>query len=350
MGRLFMAISAEAIARGANVAVSVILLAMVTLARWGAQPAPAAETSPAAPALSSVTGGGVTLHSVNLSFPDSDNTFPGGAGADTINNDCLICHSAGMVLDQATLSRAGWQGIVDQMHNDFKAPFAAADGPAIVDYLVNLKKVMSQSATRQPDPKHGAVIVAQGTAAGAPPCAQCHAFNGVSDASGAFPRLAGQSAYYLTKQLRDFASGERASAIMSPIAKALSRDDIADVSTYFVGVNAPFLPLKASDAALVKHGQELAKVGGAERRIQNCDNCHGPAGAGEPPTIPYLAGQYAHYIAFTLQMWRQGFRKNSLNTMGVIANKLDDQEITAVAAYYQQVQSTLEAAEAQGKD
>jgi cytochrome c553 len=211
------------------------------------------------------------------------------------------------------------------------AGVVAALGPLGVITLVQ-----AQSAGRQPDAKHGAVIVAQGTAAGAPPCAQCHAFNGVSDASGAFPRLAGQSAYYLTKQLRDFASGERASAIMSP--------------AYFVGVNAPFLPLKAPDAALVKHGEELAKVGSAERRIQNCDNCHGPGGAGEPPAIPYLAGQYAHYIAFTLQMWRQGFRKNSLNTMGVIANKLDDQEIAAVAAYYQQVQSTLETVESQAKD
>jgi cytochrome c553 len=137
---------------------------------------------------------------------------------------------------------------------------------------------------------------------------------------------------------------------MSPIAKALSADDIADVSAYFVGVNSPFLPLKPPDAALVKHGEELAKVGNAERRIQNCDNCHGPAGAGEPPAIPYLAGQYAHYIAFTLQMWRQGFRKNSLNTMGVIANKLDDEEIAAVAAYYQQVLSTLETVESQAKD
>jgi cytochrome c553 len=36
--------------------------------------------------------------------------------------------------------------------------------------------------------------------------------------------------------------------------------------------------------------------------------------------------------------------------MGVIANKLDDQEIAAVAAFYQQVQSTLETAESQGKD
>jgi cytochrome c553 len=226
----------------------------------------------------------------------------------------------------------------------------AAGAAAGLALLGVMTAVQAQSSGGQPDAKHGAVIVAQGTAAGAPPCAQCHAFNGVSDASGAFPRLAGQSAYYLAAQLRDFTSGMRASAIMSPIAKALSPDDIADVTTYFAGVNAPFLPLKAADPAVVKRGEELAKVGSAERRIQNCDNCHGPDGAGEPPAIPYLAGQYAHYIAFTLQMWRQGFRKNSPDGMGVIANKLDDQEIAAVAAYYQQIQSTLETVESQGKD
>ena len=211
---------------------------------------------------------------------------------------------------------------------------------AVLAPLGVITLVQAQSGGHPADAKHGAVVAAQGTAAGAPPCAQCHAFNGVSDASGAFPRLAGQSAYYLAKQLRDLASGERASAIMSPIAKALSPDDVADVAAYFATVNAPFLPLKTDDAALVS----------AERRIQNCNNCHGPDGAGEPPAIPYLAGQYSHYIAFTLQMWQQGFRKNSLNTMGVIAKKLDDQEIAAVAAYYQQVQSTLETVESQGKD
>jgi len=334
-----VAISTNPIARVAIVIAGLIVLAIATPARWVTQLAPAAETPPAASALSSVTGGDVTLHSVNLKFPDSDNIFPGGAGADTINNDCLICHSAGMVLDQATLSRAGWQSIVDQMHNDFKAPFATEDGPTIVDYLVNLKNVMAQRAGRQPDPKHGAVIVAQGTAAGAPPCAQCHAFNGVSDASGAFPRLAGQSAFYLASQLQDFTSGVRASAIMSPIAKALSPDDVADVTAYFAGVSAPFLPLKAPSAALVKRGEELAKAGGPER--VHCDNCHGPGGSGEPPVIPYLAGQYAHYIAFTLQMWQEGFRKNSPDAMGAIAKTLDDQETLAVAAYYQEVNSAL---------
>jgi cytochrome c553 len=331
-----MATSANAIARAA------IPLAVATQAGWAGQSALVAEAPPVTPAPSVVAGGGVTLHSVSTNFPRSDSTFPGGAEAAAINNDCLICHSAGMVLNQSTLSRAEWQGEVEKMRDAFKAPFAAEDVPAVVDYLANLKNVLPQSAGRQPDAERGAVIVAQGTAAGAPPCAQCHAFNGVSDASGAFPRLAGQSAYYLAGQLHDFASGVRASAIMSPIAKALSPDDIADVTAYFAGVNAPFLPLKAPNAALVKRGEEFAKAGGPDRL--HCDNCHGPGGSGEPPVIPYLAGQYAHYIAFTLQMWQEGFRKNSPDAMEAIAKTLDDQEILAVAAYYQQVNSPLPAA------
>jgi cytochrome c553 len=342
MGRETIAISADGIAGGTIAAVGVILLAIATQAGWAGQSALAAEAPPVTPAPPIVVGGGTTLRSVSVNLPPSDITFPGGAGADAINNDCLICHSAGMVLDQATLSRAEWQNIVDQMRNDFKAPFAAGDTAAIVDYLANLKNVMSQSAGRQPDAKHGAMIVAQGTVAGAPPCAQCHAFNGVSDSSGAFPRLAGQSAFYLAGQLRDFASGVRANALMSPIAKALSPDDIADVAAYFAGIHAPFLPLKAPNAALIKRGEDLARSGGPERL--HCDNCHGPGGSGEPPVIPYLAGQYAHYLVFTLQMWQEGFRKNSPDAMEVIAKKLDDQEIAAVAAYYQQVNSSLEPA------
>ena len=73
-----------------------------------------------------------------------------------------------------------------------------AGAVAVLAPLSVITLVQAQSTARQPDAKHGAVIVAQGTTAGAPPCAppcaQCHAFNGVSDASGAFPRLSGQSA------------------------------------------------------------------------------------------------------------------------------------------------------------
>jgi cytochrome c553 len=200
----------------------------------------------------------------------------------------------------------------------------------------------SQSQVRQPDVQRGLLIAAQGTAAGAVACAQCHAFNGVSDSSGAFPRIAGQSREYLIKQLRDFASGARSNAIMTPIAKALAADDIEDAAAYFAGVNGPFLPLKAPDPALVKVGETLATVGNARRQIQSCNNCHGPGGAGESPAIPYLAGQYSTYLSFALREWQRGYRTSSPSQMGEVAKKLSDQEIAAVAAYYQQARSNVQ--------
>jgi cytochrome c553 len=309
-----------------------------------AKPAPAGDAPVMATAPSSVEGGGIALRSVCVKFPPSDITFPGSRQADEINSQCLLCHSAGMVLNQPDLSRADWQEVVKKMHQVFKAPFTAADAPAIVDYLVNLQAGKLQPPGRPADLEHGAVIAAQGTAAGAPACAKCHAFNGVSDASGAFPRIANQSAYYLAQQLRDFASGVRTNALMSPVAGGLSADDIADVAAYYAGVEAPFLPLKAPDPTLVKLGEKLATAGDARRQIQSCHNCHGPGGVGEMPAIPYLGNQYSHYITFTLLEWHHGFRKSSANTMAVVAQKLDDQEIAAVAAYYQQVYSQLEKA------
>jgi cytochrome c553 len=205
----------------------------------------------------------------------------------------------------------------------------------------------TQTAPPRPDVKRGAVIVTQGTASGAPACAQCHAFNGASDGSGAFPRLAGQSSYYLSNQMRAFISGIRINAVMSPIAKALSSDDIADVSAYYASVNAPFPPLPSADAALVKRGEELAKVGSPAKYVPACDNCHGPGGAGEPPAIPYLAGQYGRYIDFELHMWQRGFRKSSPEAMAQVAKRLDDQDIAAIAAYYQQVGSAADAVASQ---
>jgi cytochrome c553 len=207
----------------------------------------------------------------------------------------------------------------------------------------------AQTGARGPEVERGAVIAAQGKA-GAPACAQCHAFNGGSDGSGAFPRIAGQSAWYLAKQLRDFTTDVRVNAVMTPIAKALTSDDVTDLSAYYAGVESPFLPLPAADPVLIKRGEQLAKMGDKAKNLQSCDNCHGPGGVGEPPAIPYLAGQYAHYTAFQLRMWQRGFRKSSLEGMAVIARLLNDQDIAAVTAYYQQVRSSPEAAIAEGKD
>ncbi len=94
--------------------------------------------TPAASAPSSVSGAGITLTSQSVGLPSSDGMFD-GAGADAINNTCLACHSAGMVLNQPTMSRAAWQAEVTKMHTTFKAPVDQDAVPAIVDYLARIK-------------------------------------------------------------------------------------------------------------------------------------------------------------------------------------------------------------------
>jgi cytochrome c553 len=146
--------------------------------------------------------------------------------------------------------------------------------------------------------------------------------------------VSGQPASYLSKQLRDFKSKVRSSAIMSPIAGALSADDVDDVAAYYASVESPLQPNAPGDAALIEKGKALAESGNATKGVPGCNTCHGPGGIGEAPTIPYLAGQYAQYTASELQMWQQGLRRNSPGAMRLFAKKLDEREIAAVAAYY----------------
>ena len=80
----------------------------------------------------------LTLKSVKVDLPASGRTFP-GPGSDAINNNCLACHSADMVLNQPALPKATWQAEVDKMIHFYKAPVAAGDVAAIADYLARTK-------------------------------------------------------------------------------------------------------------------------------------------------------------------------------------------------------------------
>ncbi len=80
-----------------------------------------------------------SFKSVSVDLPTGDRMFAGGAQADPINNNCLTCHSAGMVLNQPALSRAAWEAEVHKMIDVYKAPVAAEDVPAIVAYLAATK-------------------------------------------------------------------------------------------------------------------------------------------------------------------------------------------------------------------
>jgi hypothetical protein len=77
--------------------------------------------------------------SVSVELPSSDRMFPGASNAAAINNDCLACHSAGMVLNQPALSKAQWAAAVHKMIGVFKAPVPPEDVAPIIDYLAHLK-------------------------------------------------------------------------------------------------------------------------------------------------------------------------------------------------------------------
>jgi mono/diheme cytochrome c family protein len=79
------------------------------------------------------------LRPVKVDLPDSDKMFTGGPGSDAINNNCLACHSAEMVLNQPALSKQAWAAEVNKMINAYKAPIAPEDVGAIVEYLTDLK-------------------------------------------------------------------------------------------------------------------------------------------------------------------------------------------------------------------
>jgi hypothetical protein len=83
----------------------------------------------------------LSLKSLGVDLPPGDDLFPNGPGADAINNNCLACHSADMVLNQPALSMAQWEAQVNLMRTAYKAPIDPKDAGAIVDYLVSIKGV-----------------------------------------------------------------------------------------------------------------------------------------------------------------------------------------------------------------
>lgn len=71
--------------------------------------------------------------------------------------------------------------------------------------------------------------------AAAASCAGCHGQEGIS-MNPEWPNLAGQQETYLFNQLVAFKNGERKSPLMSPMAAALSEEDMANIAAYFANL------------------------------------------------------------------------------------------------------------------
>lgn len=196
-------------------------------------------------------------------------------------------------------------------------------------------------------------------------CSGCHGDDGNS-LKPTVPKLAGQHADYLYKQLRNFKAAdgkpmgptnpmyptpsdlvyvaapegklpERTNPLyflaMNGMVKDLTDADMKSIALYFSQQKRKpaetTLTAEAHDAA-----QKLYRSGDAARGLPTCAGCHGPTGAGLPAQFPRLAGQTAAYTMAQLKNFRAGDRTNDPNgMMRDVAYKLTEDEIALLANY-----------------
>jgi len=167
-------------------------------------------------------------------------------------------------------------------------------------------------------------------------CVACHAADGNSP-TPANPKLAGQHAGYLYKQLANFKAqggkkAARENAIMSGMVAGLSDADMQALAAHYA--SQTLRPAVAGDKNLAAQGQKIWRGGIAEKSVAACAGCHGPDGAGIPVQYPRLGGQFAEYLDAQLKLFRAGGRANDPGgMMRGVAARMSDEEIKAVAEY-----------------
>jgi cytochrome c553 len=180
-----------------------------------------------------------------------------------------------------------------------------------------------------PAPAAAKPDVAKGQATSTQVCAACHTSDG-SRGSPANPILQGQHPEYLVKQLTDFKSDKRPSAVMKGFASTLSEQDMKNVAAFYATKAAKPGFAKNKDLAIL--GEKIYRGGLPDRQIASCSGCHGPAGSGIPSQYPRLAGQHTEYTVAQLRAFRDRSRPNSAQMTGIAA-LMTDREIAAVADY-----------------
>ncbi|WP_144156263.1 c-type cytochrome [Paraburkholderia sp. BCC1885] len=158
-------------------------------------------------------------------------------------------------------------------------------------------------------------------------CTMCHGVRGLSEANS--PNLAGQYAAVVYKELQDFRSGARTSAIMTPMVAGLSDQDMKDLAAYY-----SYLPrLHAYHPGSAGDAPRIVMSGAPMRNIAPCASCHG--GIASKAGAPWLEGQPAVYIRTQLQAFASEERRNDISEqMRNVARQMTPAEIEEAARYY----------------
>jgi len=173
------------------------------------------------------------------------------------------------------------------------------------------------------DPIRGKTVFAE--------CAGCHHKDASGRSSGTIPRLAGQHAAVIRKQLLDIRSGKRNNPLMAPILEdpELTLDAIADVASYLATLPVAG-PTGKGPGTQIERGRSLYS--------KDCARCHGPRGEGQAEQFnPRVAGQHYGYLLRELKLIRTGERGNSNADMVGVLKPYPDADLEALADYLSQL-------------
>lgn len=157
-------------------------------------------------------------------------------------------------------------------------------------------------------------------------CAMCHGARGMSLADA--PNLAGQYASVIYKQLVDFHTGARESAIMAPLVADLSDADMRELAAYYA-----YLPRVFSNPATDGGPPVIVADGAPMRSIAPCGACHGELS--NKSGAPWLEGQPVTYLHTQLDAFAHGTRRNDIGEqMRNVARNLTKSEIDTASRFY----------------
>lgn len=157
-------------------------------------------------------------------------------------------------------------------------------------------------------------------------CAGCHGYDGNS-LNPHVPNLAGQTADYLGKALKQYRDGQRRDPLMTEPAKRLSDRTITDLAAYYA-LQRPESPLRREISA----PQAFNPLPDGKRIAASCDSCHGSDGNSSTSGIPSLSGQSVKYIVSATQAYQDGRRQHK--GMLQMVSYLSDTDIEKVAYHY----------------
>lgn len=164
-------------------------------------------------------------------------------------------------------------------------------------------------------------------------CVACHGIdgNGGQPLHAEYPKLAAKQAEYIRKQLRDYQSGRRKHAVMTPMAANLTPEQIDAVAAHYAAQTSK--PAGATQPALLELGKKIYNDGNVDNGVPACAGCHLPDASGNA-RYPHLAGQHAPYTYMELKKFASGERDNDRGlVMQSVALRLSDEEMRAVAEY-----------------